>query len=70
MHDFLGFIANKGRHFGTFYVAVHSPDILDTTTRKEVGNLILSPGSIDSIKSQRTNASYDKDAIISLLLEL
>lgn len=48
MSEFMKFICNKGRHYGTFYIAVHQIEALPADVRKDVGNFVITPGSVGS----------------------
>lgn len=38
---------NKGRHYGTFFIAVHAPNVIPSTVRTLVGNFIIPPNNLD-----------------------
>ena len=54
MSEFMKFICNKGRHYGTFYIAVHQIEALPADVRKDVGNFVITPGSVSSFTNQRS----------------
>ena len=46
---FLSFILNKGRHFGTIYIALHNIEILKGDKKKSVGNYIIAPSTFNQL---------------------